>query len=114
MDLKGYYRRVRETEATLPEGDVVVVSLATPDGGKEGVLSEVSRNTAARLTVDGKVRITTPEEAEQWKQKRREALQAWEEANLRQRVQIRVISDEDLRALRGAAGTTREGNKGET
>ena len=113
MDLKGYYRRVRESEATLPEGDVVVVSLATPDGGKAGVLSEVNRNTAARLMVDDKVRIATAQEAEEWRQSRREALQAWEEANLRQRVQIRVISEEDLRTLRTSTGPIRKGTKGD-
>ena len=63
MDLRAYYRKIRDTEAQLPAGACVVVSHDTADGGKAGVVSEVPRGVAARMVVEGAVRIATPEEA---------------------------------------------------
>ena len=62
MDLRNYYRKIREMEATMPEKFPVVTSLATEDGGREGVISEVSRYQAAKLMVEGKVRLATEQE----------------------------------------------------
>jgi len=36
MDLTVYYQKIRATQATIADAYPVVVSLATPDGGKEG------------------------------------------------------------------------------
>ena len=41
MDVKTYYQRIRAMEATIPTPFTVVVSMATDDGGKKGVLVEV-------------------------------------------------------------------------
>ena len=62
MDLRGYYSKVRECEAALPSPQVVVVSLATPDGGKPGVLTEVPTPIAARMIVEGSARQATEAE----------------------------------------------------
>ena len=43
MDLRAYYQKIRDTEAEITEAFPMVVSLATADGGKEGVLTEVTR-----------------------------------------------------------------------
>ncbi len=43
MDLRSYYRKVREAEAALTGEHFVMVSLETPEGGKEGVRTEASR-----------------------------------------------------------------------
>lgn len=64
MNLQQYYRRIRECEEGLASRDVWVASLATADGGREGVLSEVPRRVAARMVVDGLARLAEPEEIE--------------------------------------------------
>jgi hypothetical protein len=63
MDLKGYYRKLREVEAALPSDYVVVVSKETPDGGRAGTLTEVPRRVAAKLILDGAAELATEEQA---------------------------------------------------
>lgn len=63
MDLRVYYRKIREVESTLTEPYVVVVSLATQDGGKPNVLTEASRLVAAKQIAEGRARIASTEEA---------------------------------------------------
>ena len=53
MDLRAYYQKIRDVEAKIPGPYAVVVSLATPDGGKAGMLTEVPRRVAAKMVVDG-------------------------------------------------------------
>ena len=64
MDLRAYYREVREVQRSFTEPFVVVVSEKTQDGGRAGVKSEVTTEIAARLIVDGKARAATAEETE--------------------------------------------------
>lgn len=63
MDLRDYFRKIRETDETLRGEYVVVVSKDTGDGGKAGVRSEVTRAMAARLIVEGRARKTTEKES---------------------------------------------------
>lgn len=62
MDLRLYYSKIREVETTLTSPFVVVVSMATPDGGKPGVLTEVARHVAAKQIAEGRARVATDEE----------------------------------------------------
>ncbi|MBV9503810.1 MAG: hypothetical protein JO323_02270 [Acidobacteriia bacterium] len=62
MNLRGYYKRLRETESAIEEPFPVIVSLATPDGGKAGQRTEVSRALAARMITDGLARLATSDE----------------------------------------------------
>ena len=55
MDLRAYYKKVREAEATLTEEHMIMVSFATSEGGKPGVRTEASRAIAARL-IAGRLR----------------------------------------------------------
>jgi hypothetical protein len=64
MDMRMYYRKVREVEATIPGTSTSVVSLATPDGGKEGTITEVPRRVAAKMIVDGTAKLATESEIE--------------------------------------------------
>ena len=57
MDLRSYYKKVREAEATLKGDDIVLVSLATPEGGKPGVLTEAPRGVASKLIAEGRARV---------------------------------------------------------
>jgi hypothetical protein len=62
MDLRQFYRKIRDTESTIPEKYPLVASLATEDGGKAGLIAEVPRYQAARMIVEGKARLATEEE----------------------------------------------------
>ena len=79
MDLRAYYEKIRRIEALIDAVFAVVVSRATPDGGRAGVKTELPRAAAARLIADGKVDLANPEEAEQF---RSEAEAKWKEAQL--------------------------------
>lgn len=63
MDLKLYYQKMRKLESQIPDAHVVVVSLETADGGKAGRLTEVNREAAARLVIEGRAQLAGPEQA---------------------------------------------------
>jgi hypothetical protein len=65
MDLRVYYRKIREVEATIPGTSTLVVSMDTPDGGKAGTITEVPRRVAAKMVVDGTAKLATEDEIEQ-------------------------------------------------
>jgi hypothetical protein len=66
MDLRQFYRKIREIESTIPDKYPLVTSLATGDGGKEGLVSEVPRYQAARMIVEAKARLATDEEKKEY------------------------------------------------
>ena len=43
MDIRVYFQKIREIERNIQDPYVVVVSLETPEGGKPGRATEVSR-----------------------------------------------------------------------
>ena len=49
MDVKQYFRRLREIEESFVDQYPVVISLETPDGGKAGLPAELSRPVAAKM-----------------------------------------------------------------
>ncbi len=52
MDLRTWYKKVRDAEADLTGEHFVMVSLATSEGGKAGVRTEAPRLIAARLIAE--------------------------------------------------------------
>lgn len=97
MDLKTYYGNIRAVEATLEGQYIVVVSLATSEGGKAGVAAEVPRYVAAKMINDQRARAATPEETELFhleSEDRRERFEQEEEAR---RMRVMVIPASDLR-----------------
>jgi hypothetical protein len=80
MDLRAYYKRVREIESELPGPFVVVVSIESSDGGKGGVLTEVARFTAAKQIADGRARVASSQEANDFHKRNRVAKEAADEA----------------------------------
>jgi len=66
MDVRIYFQKVRQIEAAILKPHAVVVSLETPDGGKAGMLTEVTRITAARLVAENKARLATEEESNEF------------------------------------------------
>lgn len=103
MNLQGYYQRLRDIENSLTGEHVVVVSLATPDGGKAGVRTEVTRTIAAKLIAEGRAAAATAEVAEEFRREARETRARTEQALLSERMQVTVISDAELRQLRDRA-----------
>jgi hypothetical protein len=97
MDLKQYFRKIRQIEATLSEIFPLVVSLETPDGGKPGLVSEISREHAAKLIVEGRAVLASEEEKELYRDQQASAREAAEKSELAKRVQIAIVSDRDLR-----------------
>jgi hypothetical protein len=80
MDLKDYYQRMKELEESIPGAHVVIVSLATPDGGRQGQETEVPKAVAARLVLDKKARLATEEETRAFEVRKQELRVAAEAA----------------------------------
>jgi hypothetical protein len=91
MDLRSYYKKVREADSTLKGNDIVLVSLATSEGGKEGVLTEAPRVVAAKLIAEQRARVATDAEAEVFRQGLRTARDQYEEEEAARRVQIVMV-----------------------
>lgn len=98
MDLKIYYGKIREVLETIKEDFTVVVSRETPDGGKPGVAMETTKATAARMVVDGRARLATPEEAEAHRERERALSAKAKEEAAPPRMQVALLSEADLEA----------------
>jgi hypothetical protein len=94
VDLRSYYRKIRETEGGISAPFVVVISLATPEGGKPGTATEVSRHIAAKLVVEGRARVATDEESKQFHEEQLEGRRAAEAAAAAQRMQVTIVPSE--------------------
>jgi len=102
MDLRVYYRKIREAEKMIGGDFAVVVSQETPDGGRAGVTTEVPRSIAAKMLVEGKARPATLEEAQQHHKRAAELLRQAKEQEARERVHLTVISDSEMRSLKNS------------
>ena len=98
MDVKQYYRKIREAESGIQDEYPLMVSLETTDGGKAGVMSEVSRENAAKMIVEGCAVLATQEEQELYRERQAAAKKKVEAAELARRVQVAIISESDLHA----------------
>jgi hypothetical protein len=91
MDLRSYYKKVREADSTLNGNDIVLVSLATSEGGKEGVLTEAPRSVAAKLIAEQRARVATEAEADGFREGMRTARDQYEREEAVRRVQIVMV-----------------------
>lgn len=108
MDLQIYYKKIHEVEENLKDPSVVVISLATPDGGREGVRTEVSRRIAAKMIVEGAARMATADEARQFQEEKAEAKRQADQVAAASRMQFTVISPNELRKLKGAGQASKD------
>lgn len=95
MDVRQYYRKLREIESGIADAYVRVTSLETSDGGKPGVVSEVSREQAAKLIVEGRVMISTAAEQKAFFDKHASDKKAFEKADMARRLQVTIVSAPD-------------------
>lgn len=102
MDLRVFFQKLRKIEQEIVEPHVVVVSHETPDGGRAGQLSEVSRCNAARLILEGHAHLASAEQTAEFRAEAQRALVEAQQRQLAQKVQVNVISDADLRAMKSA------------
>lgn len=96
MDLRQYYHKLSVKAKEITEEFPLVASLETSDGGKAGIVMEVSRATAAKLIVEGRARLATEAEAlahkAEWAGQEMEA-EARELAEMVQRELARQVSE---------------------
>jgi hypothetical protein len=101
MDLQLYYQKIREFAATIDEEFPVVVSRETADGGKNGTLTEVPSRLAAKMVVEGTARLAKPKEAEVFRQEQAERKRVADQEAAVSKVQLTVLSTDDLNRLKG-------------
>jgi hypothetical protein len=100
MDLRDFFKRVRDVEAAIGDDYPVVVSYATSDGGKAGVITETPRSVAAMLIAEARARLATPEEAAAHQESVRVAIVQVEKAALADKIQVALVTDADLEGLK--------------
>ena len=108
MDLKAYYRRLREAEAAIEEDFPVVRSLATESGGRGGTLTETTRGVAARMLVNSTAELASREESETFRRAKLKAQKQAEESRRAAQIQFSVVTADDLRALVRGSGRGRK------
>jgi hypothetical protein len=102
MDMKDFYQRMKELEKSIPGAYVVIVSLATPDGGREGQETEVPKSVAARLVLDKKARLATEEETEAFEVRKQEEREKAEAASREERLPVSTTrADPQIKPSRG-------------
>ena len=101
MDLRQYYQKIREKEASFKDPYPVLVSRETGDGGKHGVLTEVTRQIAARMTIDGTAQEASEEQAGEFRKRQAEVMRLAQEAAEASKVQVAVVTTEEFRRLKG-------------
>jgi len=100
MDLKQYYEAMRKVRESIREDYPVVISLETADGGRAGVATEVSAEVAAKMVIEGRARIADAKESAAYRSEKAAARREAEERDAASRLQVRVVSEQDLRALK--------------
>ena len=103
MDMRIYYTKIHSIEQSLPDDWNVVISLDTPEGGKAGMPSEVTRRNAARLIADGRARVATDDEAKAFRQSLVEAKRTADDAAAASRIQVTLVPSTDLQSLKAVA-----------
>jgi len=111
MDVKTYYQKIRETEATITTPYAVVVSLPTDDGGKKGVLVEVPRHLAAKMIVEGSAEIATDDRATAFRQAQAAASKAAKDAATAARLEVTMVPSEELKRLTDDMQKLKSGTK---
>jgi hypothetical protein len=113
MNLRMYFQKIREAEASIVDEVVHVVSLETDDGGIEGIMTEVPKALAARLLVDQRSRLATPEEKAAHLDKQHAMRKKIQDDFAAQRLQVAIVSDLDLANFRRDGKTSGgDGKKG--
>jgi hypothetical protein len=85
-----------------------VVSNETADGGKPGVLTEVTPGIAAKMVVQGAARLATAQEAMAFRAAQVEAKRVADQAAAAAKVQFTVVSTTELDKLKNNPGPAKD------
>jgi hypothetical protein len=99
---------LEEIEATMTQPYQTVVSLETSDGGKPGLIAEVSRANAAKLVTEGRAVLATEEQKVEFAASQKSAREAVEQAEMARRVQVAILSESDLAKLPGRRSNSQQ------
>ena len=108
MDLKVYYQKIKDLERSFKAAHAVVVSQETADGGTAGVKTEVPAHIAAKMIVDGRAVLASDKEAKEFLEQKTEAKRTADQLQASTRMQVTVVSQSDLRALKGSLSSTKQ------
>jgi hypothetical protein len=100
MDLRVYYKNIRDVESGISEEFPLMVSVETQSGGKPGVKTEVPRRLAAKMIVEGHARLATAEEKRAHMESIAEARRIAEQLAASTRLQLSVLSAAELEQLK--------------
>lgn len=75
---------------------MVLVSHATPDGGREGLLTEVPRELAAKMIIDGRARLANENAAHEFREKKAEEKKTTDREAAANRTQATLPTTADL------------------
>jgi len=110
MDVRQYFRKLREAEANIPDVHPLVMSLETEDGGKAGLITEVHRHIAAKMIVEGRAVLANEEEKARYREQQLLSQLAAEKEQLARRVQVAIVRDSDLQQLSSRKSNTPSSN----
>ena len=100
MDLKIYYQKIRDQRSAIPEEFPIVISADTQDGGRRGTMTEVTRDLAAKLLVDGIAHLASPEDAAGYRERQKRERKTAEDERAASKVQLTVVPKEFLEQVR--------------
>ena len=102
MDLRQFYRKIKEFEEGIKSEEVIVVSNETSDGGKAGVKSELKRPIAARMLAEGRVRLATEAEAQLFHHEKEDAYKRGQDILSSSKIQLAVLTESEMKAIKSA------------
>lgn len=100
MDLRIYYQKIREQRAAITEDFPIVISTETQDGGRRGTMTEVTRDLAAKLLVEGTANLASDEDAAAFRERQKKERKAAEDERAASKVQLTVVPKEFLEQAR--------------
>ena len=101
MNLRQYYQKIHETEASINDPYPIVVGKNADNGGSANVLTEVTPDIAARMLVEGTADLASEQQAAAFRQRQAEAVRRAREAADAAQVRVAVVSADEIRKLRG-------------
>jgi hypothetical protein len=96
MDLRQYYKKLHELESKMPEAHVLVVSVETGDGGKEGVITEVPRRNACQLILEGRARRADQTEEGLFRLDEKDKREEFQRAKAASNVRLQLVPSEAM------------------
>lgn len=103
MNLRTYYQKIRDIERNLVDPFVVVESNDTADGGKEGLMTEVPRQLAAKMIADGRARLAGEEAVRQFHQKKADEKRTADQEAVTNKMQMMLVPTAELMKTRRSA-----------